>query len=99
MNIALRTLMSATVILGFVAFGWLGGMFFVFATESRALSDFPVRNGKWILGLILGVPTIIGICSATVIFREKKPGMIAMLVFALALCGLIAVSYIYLRSA
>ena len=91
--------MSATVILGFLAFGWFALIIFGFATESRPLSDFSVRHGQWIAGLIFGVPAVIGVYSGIAIFREKNPGALAKLIFALALCCLTGVGYIYLRSA
>jgi hypothetical protein len=74
-------------------------MIFTFATESRPLSDFSVRHGQLISGLILGGPAVAGVCSAIAIFRKQSPGLIAKSVFGFALCCLTGVGYIYLRSA
>ena len=91
--------MSATVTFGFLAFGWIVSIYFGFATESRPLSDFSVRHGQLIAGLILGVPAVLGLCSGIAICRKQNPGVLAKVVFALALCSLSGLGYIYLRSA
>ena len=99
MNISLKSLMSITAVMGFFAFGWILLIAFTFATESRPLTDFSVRNGEMISGAIVGASAIAGVGSAIMIWRKRNPGLIAKLAFTLASCCLAILAYIYLGSA
>ena len=97
MNLAQRSLISGTIISGFVAFGWFLTIVLTFATESKPHSSLFVRSEPWTYYAALGSFAAIGICAAIWSFRQSRPSTVTWGVFIFAACSLLLLTVLYLH--
>jgi len=97
MNTAQRSLVSATIIGGFIAFGWFLSIVLTFATESKPQQSVLVRAEPWSYYSALIACAAAGIFAAIWSFRQPRPGAAMWVVFSFAACSLLLVSFLYLR--
>jgi hypothetical protein len=96
-NVSQRSLISGTIISGFVAFGWFLSIVLTFATESKPHSSLFVRAEPWSYYAALGFFAATGVGAAIWSFRQSRPSAVTWGVFIFAACSLILVAVLYLR--
>ena len=92
MNLTLRFLVSAVILSGLAAFGWMLAIALTFAAESKTHLGFFERPETSLFGFAAA-----GILLAAWAFLQPRPNGIVWTLFGLAVCSLGAAALLLLR--